>query len=165
MKKYEVELFLDMIRDNKAAFFRASYSFLLNKEDAEDAVSNAVLKAYTHLSDLRSTRKMKAWFYGILVNECKDMLRKQKQISYVSYETEEVDIEKTGPNEEMPDLYRYICQSEPVFREVIILFYFAGFNGKEIARMLDVPEGTVKSRLSRAKKKLKNFIEKEADLY
>lgn len=161
MKKYLVKAFIEMLNDNKSAFLRTSYSFLLNWEEAEDAVSNAVLKAYQHLPQLRGIGKMRSWFYGILVNECKDVLRKQKQLQYVDFDIVETTVADTDEDrrEDMSELYQFIYQLEPEFREVIILFYFEGFRGKEIAKMLGIPEGTVKSRLSRAKRKLKSFLE------
>lgn len=68
------DFFIETVDENKTAMFRLAYSIVSNKEDAEYVVSDSILKAYRHLSDLRNIKKMKAWLFQILVNEGKDCL-------------------------------------------------------------------------------------------
>lgn len=153
-EKQKIECFVNVVEEYKAAMFRLAFSIVLNKEDAEDVVSEAVLKAYSHLKDLRHTKKMKAWIFQIIVNESKNCLKKRKQLEF--FEELDYGSEKTN---ETGDLFEFVCQLEERFREVIILYYFEEFKVKEIANILEITEGTVKSRLSRARLKLKRYLE------
>lgn len=153
------DFFIETVDENKTAMFRLAYSIVSNKEDAEDVVSDSILKAYSHLSDLRNIKKMKAWLFQILVNEGKDCLRKRKQFALV----EDTSIfrdpaSETGSNS-YSDLLEFVYQLEGSFKEVIILYYFEEFRIKEIAKILSISEGTVKSRLFRARTELKRFLE------
>lgn len=159
MKKSKYDkVFVEVITNNKEGLYREAYSFLLNKEDAEDAVSNAILKAYSNLSELQNIGKMRAWLFRILINECKDMLKKQSRIKYSDMPITELESEETR---ETGDLYEMVCGLESQFKEITLLFYFENFKVKEIAEILNIPEGTVKSRLARAREQLRELIKKK----
>lgn len=153
--KLKQEYFLFIIKEHSAAFYRYAYSILLNQQDAEDAVSETILKAFEHLSDLIYIRKMKSWIFQILANTCKTLLSKRLYVS------DEIDNHAPEPSEQEAymDLRNCIYQMDPKFREVVILYYFEDLKIREIAKILSVSEGTVKSRLSRARDKLKKNLE------
>lgn len=155
-EQQKVECFIKVVNEYKTAMFRLAFSIVLNKEDAEDVVGEAIMKAYSHLKDLRHTKKMKAWIFQIIVNESKNCLKKRNYMELY----EEMVYDKQS-DEETSDLFDFVCQLEELFREVIILYYFEEFKVKEIASILGISEGTVKSRLSRARIKLKHFLELE----
>lgn len=151
--------FIETVDANKTAMFRLAYSIVLNKEDAEDVVSESILKAYSHLYELRNTKKMKAWLFQILVNESKTCLRKRKRIELVDdFSKFENRISETN-NGTSSDLLEYVYQLEDIYKEIIILYYFEQFRIREIAKILNLSEGTVKSRLFRARSELKKFLE------
>lgn len=151
--------FIETVDANKTAMFRLAYSIVLNKEDAEDVVSESILKAYSHLYELRNTKKMKAWLFQILVNESKTCLRKRKRIELVDdFSKFENRISETD-NGTSSDLLEYVYQLEDIYKEIIILYYFEQFHIREIAKILNLSEGTVKSRLFRARSELKKFLE------
>ncbi len=152
--KVRKEYFLLVVKENAAIFYRYAYSVLLSKQDAEDAVSETILKAFEHLNDLKHIHKMKSWMFQILANTCKTSLSKRKTISNDRYE----NAQDTQNREEYMDLYSCICSMEPKFREVVILYYFDELKTREIAKILNISEGTVKSRLSRAREKLKKYL-------
>ncbi|MDE6887383.1 MAG: sigma-70 family RNA polymerase sigma factor [Eubacterium sp.] len=97
---------------------------------------------------------MKSWMFQILANTCKTSLSKRKAISNDRYE----NVQDTQNREEYMDLYSCICSMESKFREVVILYYFDELKTREIAKILNISEGTVKSRLSRAREKLKKYL-------
>lgn len=156
-EQFLIDQFVKTIGENKTAMFRLAYSMVLNREDAEDIVSETIVKAYSHLDELKNIRKMKAWIFQILVNESKTYLKKRNRIDLI----EDISIfeEKEKDEKENYDLLEFVCQLEDIFKEVIILYYFEEFRVKEIADILNISEGTVKSRLSRARVKLKGFLE------
>ena len=155
-KKIHDQYFIDIVNQNKTGLYREAYSYLQNAADAEDAVSNTILKAYEKIETLKDIRKMKAWLYRILVNECKDMIKKRNKWSYVEMSVSE--IEYPNNNEENSDLYDVVCSLESPFKEISLLFYFENFKIKEIADILNLPDGTVKSRLARARKQIKRIM-------
>ena len=100
-----------------------------------------------------------AWLFQILVNESKACQNRKKQIELVA---DTSSFRENLVNEEAHDtLLEFAYRLDEVFREVIILYYFEEFNVKEIAKILQISEGTVKSRLSRARAKLKQFLEND----
>lgn len=149
--------FIKTVIENKTAMFRLAYAMVLNQEDAEDVVSETIVKAYSHLAELRNIRKMKSWIFQILVNESKAYLKKRNRIDLV----EDISLfeEKGGGAGESYDLLEFVYKLEDIFKDVVILYYFEEFRVKEIADILSISEGTVKSRLSRARAKLKSFLE------
>lgn len=154
-------LFIETVSENKTAMFRLAYTMVFNIEDAEDIVSEAILKAYSHLSELKNKSKMKAWLFQILVNESKTYLKKRNRMELV--EDSSLFLEKEESNEKSQDLLEIVCQLKDSFREVVILYYFEEFPVKEIAKILNISEGTVKSRLSRARMELKKVLEQESE--
>lgn len=156
-EQFLIDRFVKTIGENKTAMFRLAYSMVLNREDAEDIVSETIVKAYSHLEELKNIRKMKAWTFQILVNESKAYLKKRNRIDLI----EDISIfeEKEKDEKENYDLLEFVCQLEDIYKEVVILYYFEEFRVKEIADILSISEGTVKSRLSRARVKLKSFLE------
>lgn len=160
-QKCLLDLFIKTVSDNKTAMYRLAFSFVLSKQDAEDVVSEAVLKAYSHLDELRNIRKMKSWLFQIIVNESKICLKKRNRMELVDDVSE---FEEGNGYEENPyDLLEFVYQLDDNYKEVIMLYYFEEFRVKEIANILNISQGTVKSRLSRARVKLKRFLENSDD--
>lgn len=158
-KDYLNGKFIKTVEENKDAMFRLAYSIVLNQQDAEDIVSEAVLKGYSHLENLKNTKKMKAWLFQILVNESKDCLKRCSRMDLV--EDSSLFEDNGGDKEKTYDLLEFVCRLDEIFKEVVMLYYFEDFNVKEIANILDISEGTIKSRLSRARAKLKEFLEND----
>ena len=123
--------------------------------DAEDAVSEAVIKAWEHLDKLRKKEKFKSWIMTILANETKNILAKKKKIELM----ESLDNFDKAVCTDGTGLWEMVMELPEDFRMVVILYYYEGFSTKEIAKILKISGGTVKSRLSRARQKLKVLLE------
>ena len=139
------------------AMFRISFAILRNRTDCEDAAQNAVLKAYSRLGTLSDKKLFRTWLIRILKNECFDLLRRQRP---------QIALDERDPGYEMEvpdlDLNRAFDTLSADERLAITLFYYEGYKTSEIAAMTDVSEGTVRSRLSRARAALKQQLsEKE----
>lgn len=146
--------FVQLIQENKLGMYRLALSILRNETDAEDAVSETVLKAYENLNKLRNIDKFKPWIMQILVNQAKIMLRKKKRIDLLD---DMGQLEMTFENQD-GELWSVVSELEEGFRNVVILFYYEEMTVKEIAKTLKIAEGTVKSRLSRAREKLRLIL-------
>ncbi|MDO4169630.1 MAG: sigma-70 family RNA polymerase sigma factor [Lachnospiraceae bacterium] len=160
MKK---DLFCDYILKYQTDLFRYAKSIVGNQADGEDAVSETILKAYEKIDQLRSKRKFKPWIFKILTNECYAILRKRRKMHLT--DNGEVPEQKCYDTIEEGDILKLIHQMKPQYRDVLILYYYSEFSVKEIASILEIPQGTVKSRLSRGRNQLKYIYEKEGYRY
>lgn len=158
-EQHRKSLFIKFVGENKVPMYRFAYSIVQNQQDAEDVVSEAILRAYTHLEELRNLKKMKSWLFQILVNESRACLNQKKRIDLMKDVSQLHD--NIQPMQETTNLLEFVYQLEEIFREVVILYYFEELSVREIAKILSVSEGTVKSRLSRARVKLKQFLEND----
>ena len=139
--------------------FRVAFAILRNRTDCEDAAQNAVLKAYRGLDSLKKRSYFKTWLISILRNECFDMLKRRRPALDVDGQSN-LSYEMTVPD---VDLNRAFDQLSPEGRLTITLYYYEGYDTREIAALTEVSEGTVRSRLSRGRTSLRMLLqEKEA---
>lgn len=158
-KRGDKEAFCNLIRINKIALYRVAKSILNNEDDIEDAVSEAVLKAYKNIKTLKHEEFFKTWLIRIVINESNNLYKKRiKEISVDKEHFKNIEI-----NDDYRDLslYNAINSLDDDLRTTTILFYFEDMKYKDIAKVLNVKEGTIKSRLSRAKEKLYNILKEE----
>lgn len=169
--KQKEELFVAGIREYKHNLFRMAQSILHHDAEAEDAVGETIYKAYSRLGALRSLDRFKPWIMKILVNECYAAAKRRSRIYYQADPEQESDglknagtiVQETG-GDSSRELWVAVSRLEQEFSTVVVLFYYEDLSIKHIAKVLSLPEGTVKSRLARAKQKLKVLLENEKDL-
>lgn len=151
MSVIDNETFTELIQEYTQNLYRLAIGILHNRDDAEDAVAESVLKAYEKLHTLRNIESFRAWIMQITANEAKKIYSKNKR----SAPTE--DIEGYMPEfvDERHELWDIVMGLDVTYREVVILYFYEQLSIKEIGKILHIPEGTVKSRLYRAKQQLK----------
>ena len=150
---------VDYIVSNQEKFYRLSYSYVHNQEDAMDIVQSAVCKALDHYGALRNENAIRTWFYRILVNESLLLIRKQKmEIPTEDGIGQEVPYYEEGYNGE-PDIYGQLNQLEEDVQTIIKLRYFEELTLKEIAYVTSTNLNTVKARLYRGLRLLKQNIQ------
>lgn len=155
-KKGDGKAFGRLIHTYKVTLHRVAKSILKNEHDTEDAVSETILKAYKNIKLLKSNENFKSWILKILVNQCNDIIRKKKrEVTLENRQDQELAYEDRYEDFE---LLRAINTLEENQRTVTLLFYFDDISVKDIAKILSIPEGTVKSRLSRAKNNLEYLV-------
>ena len=138
--------------------FRVAFAILRNRTDCEDAAQNAVLKAYRNLGSLKQRGYFKTWLISILKNECFDMLKRRRPTLDVS--EQELSYEMAVPDVDLNRAFDRLSIEE---RLTITLYYYEGYDTREIAKITEVSEGTVRSRLSRGRASLRAMLqEKEA---
>jgi RNA polymerase sigma-70 factor, ECF subfamily len=146
---------------------RIAYTYTQDIASAEDRVQEALIKAYRNIHQFSGNDPF-PWLTKIVVNECKMAYRRswREVVSgvLVDYYTSKNIEESFITAEESELVYKTVLQLKEPFRAVIVLFYFEDFTISEIASILQKSEGTVKSRLARAKKKLR-ILWKEEDSY
>jgi len=130
---------------------------LKNKDDADDVVCDTVVKAYENLYKLRDCSFFKTWIIRILINQANTAHKRRKKIIYLNdaiQEPQYEDVYHLGDE----DLSMAVANLNFEFRTVISLYYFQNMKIKEIASALQIPAGTVKWRLSRAKSILRKEL-------
>ena len=145
-----------------------------NREDAEDCAQEALLKAYGAFSTFRGEARFSTWLYTLVMRTCLDALRRRKDDVSLDALREE-GYEPVG---ETAEAYLKLEQEErraaliaalntlPAdFRAVMVLLDLQGLTCREVARVLDVPEGTVKSRASRARRALYRELSNNRELF
>lgn len=127
-------------------------SMLRNEKDCEDAVQTAILTAYEKLGTLKQEQCFKTWLVRILINVC------NKQLRSAAKTTELHDTDISSDSAKASTEIRMAIESLPVnIRQVVVLYYIEQFAIKEIKQILKIPEGTVKSRLSKGRELMKNY--------
>lgn len=151
--------FSQRVLELEAVLFHVSYGILQNAQDCEDAVQEAVLKAYANRDKLKKPQYFKTWLVRILMNECYTFVRKRaRELPLNEAIVENSESVSTFVKEEYHDLYEGMKQLEERDRICVQLFYMEGYSIKEIAQVFRIPEGTVKSRLNRARTQLKQSL-------
>ncbi len=146
--------FVELIQEYTANMYRLTLGILHNPSDAEDAVAETVLKAYEKIHTLRRAESFKAWLMQIAANEARRVYAKSKRTAPVD------EIEQYMPTfkDEHHELWDVVMKLDVVYREVVILYFYEQLSLKEIGKILGIPQGTVKSRLSRGKKQLRELL-------
>lgn len=149
--------YCEYINQYRNQLYTVAYSILKNEMDAEDAACNAILKGYEHLHQLKNPRKFKTWMITITKNEALKIRKKRLEL----LENEKVGdlIEPTYDN--YNELWDIVQSLREDYRLVIVLFYYNDLSIRDISHVLDIPVGTVKSRLNRGKELLRNMLDEK----
>ena len=153
-QKHDTDAFIQLIEEYKTALYKVAKTYLKNEEDVADVLQDTILSAYEHIGELKTVSYFKTWLTRILINHCTDVVRQQKRV--VSMEQAE---EQTGTFLESDyEFYELIRELPEKDRTIFLLYYGECFNAREIAELLGWNENTVKSRLQRGRKKLKQVL-------
>lgn len=139
---------------------------VINKDDQKDLVQEIYLKAYQNLSSFQFKSKLSTWIANIAYNTTVNYLQKRKipvteienytENKFITSENPELDTIKTETQE---ILVREIDKLPPLYKTLITLYHLEELSNKEISEITNLPEGTIKSYLSRARKILKDSLQ------
>ena len=151
--------FLKLALDSELTLFHISFSILHNEQDCADAVQEAILKAYENRHKLREIKYFKTWIVRIVINECYSILRKKRRFQAYDDTVQQDNVHLSNYiKEEYIDLYRAVGRLSEKVKICVILYYLEDYSVAEIAGILKIPIGTVKSRLNHARKELKGLL-------
>ena len=175
----DTNAFEALVEDQKKVVFNLALRMLGNEEDAYDISQDAFLKAYTNLASFRGDCKFSSWLYKLTTNLCLDFIRKRNRHKVVPLVFED----DNGDSEymEIPDdtyspeacteqkqlresVRAGLSKLAPQQREILVLREIGGLRYDEIGRQLNLEEGTVKSRIFRARKKLCEILSKDGNI-
>jgi RNA polymerase sigma-70 factor (ECF subfamily) len=156
-QKGDKSAFDEVIRLCVPDLFRIAMSILKNRDDADDAICEAVVIAYENIHKLNNCEFFKTWIIRILINQANAAYKRRSKVISLNDITSEPQYEDAYDlgNDE---LNAAVTGLSLELRTVITLYYFQDMKIKEIASVLQVPQGTVKWRLSKAKSILKKRL-------
>ena len=173
MKTVSLKLVKEAAKGNREAFgkliimhqeylYKLAYMYTKNEQDALDAVQECAMRAMISMDKLREPEYFKTWITRILINSI--YLEQKKNRRNSSFEKYSETVSKQLLSiEEKTDLYDAIDLLPPVYKTVVVLKYFQEMKIKDIAQVMDIPVGSVKAYLFRAKEALKDQLQKYAD--
>lgn len=169
----DVESFEILINKYQKMAYNVSYRVMGNEEDAKDMTQEALIKVFRYINSFRMDSSFSTWMYRIVMNTCKDELRKKK-LKVVSIDKPiemsdgnmKMDIEDTSRTPEQllvgketaEEVQNALLNVTEKNRIVVVLRDIKGFSYSEISDIIDVPVGTIKSRINRGRKELKELL-------
>ena len=175
LKSGEKECFLELIRPYTRNVYMAAYSVLRNPHDAEEVTQETVLKALRSIDGFRRESRFKTWLITIAFNEARMLLRRQRKVMFESLDSSAHEEEESYEPRNLADwreipsealerkelqaaLEKGLTLLTPEFREVIVLRDVQQLNIAETAEALNISEALVKTRLLRARLKMRDFM-------
>jgi RNA polymerase sigma-70 factor, ECF subfamily len=164
-----------IVSHDLARFYWKAYRQVGNMHDAEDAVQDALVSAYEHLTEFEGRSRLSTWLTTIVINAARLQLRRRRHVNApiepqfdsegVRNALEEtVADERPGPDEILASTERYRLMTElmkslsPSLQKTMHHYYIDGMTAAEVAGRLDIPIGTVKARISRARARLRQAL-------
>ncbi|MCI9367440.1 MAG: sigma-70 family RNA polymerase sigma factor [Oscillospiraceae bacterium] len=135
--------------------YRLALARTANVPDAEDVFQEVFLRFFRHEDRFANDEHRKAWLIRCTVNRCKSLLASPWRKRTVPLET----AEEVGVEDDYREVYAAVLSLPAKYRSVIHLYYFEGLSVAEMAQTLNVPEGTVKSQLSRGRALLREILQ------
>jgi len=158
LKKGDIAAKEHLIRDYQNLIFNAIFQVSRDKVIAEDALQDTFLRAFKYIRGFKGEANITTWLYRIAMNTLKDEFKKRRNVDISSDSAvKDVPVEYSF-DEKKKIIWEGMKRLSEEEREVITLVDIRGFSYEETAKMLDVPVGTVRSRLSRSREHLREEI-------
>lgn len=155
--KRNVTVMETLFRLFHGSVFYAAYYVTNDRTLAEDITQETFLKAYERLDQLRDASRVEAWLVRIAINGARDALRRSRNLCSIPEDMETAAVTESMPEnrllslEDQRAVQAAVAALEPEYQEVVFLKYFRGMTVREISAVTGAPEGTVKTRLRRAR--------------
>lgn len=151
------EAFTNIILEYEQELYKIARMRLNNDYDICEAVQSTMILAYKHIKKVKNAKYLKTWIVRILINECKKIYKKNKKLIGEDTQMEEIidnsnDYDLVNSELTFYSLLKILDYQE---RQILMLYYSSSFNIKEISNILHMNENTVKTKMRKAKSKLK----------
>lgn len=178
----DIQAFELLISKHQKKVYNIAFNYLKNYDDAQEISQEAFIKAFKSIKQFNNNSTFTTWLYRITTNTCIDFLRKSKNKQAMSLDMEislnndsNIRIE-VASKEDTPDIiyekmelkktiYSALDHLKEEQKSVVILKDIQGFNYEEISEILNIPIGTVRSRLNRSRKYLKELLQDKIELF
>ena len=161
-KSGDRDAFAELYGLYKDRLYRYAFYRLQNESDAQDAVSDCVMSAFIQMGALKKADAFSAWIFRILYCTCnaqikrQTMMRKNTNIDDMENQLFDGTAENAKLKTELQSALNNLKDDE---KEIVLLSVIAGFNSKEVGKIVDMTSGAVRSKLSRSLKKMREFLE------
>lgn len=161
LKNNNEEFFKEIIEIYQRQLFLIAKVRLKDDFLASDAVQETFVALYLNMHKIKKSEKLKSWMTKTLINKCNDIIRKNKiysfNIEYENYEKYSASDEYENINKNI-DILKFIETLNIQDKTIIVMYYSNNYTSKEISDILKINENTIKTKISRIKLKLKDFI-------
>lgn len=147
----DADAFSDLMLSQMQEMYKIARTILSNEEDAADAISDTILSCWEKLHQLKEVKYFRTWMTRILINKCRDILRKRERLFLTDKMQESAAVDRGFENIEWEQALESLDEH---YRTVVVLYYAEGFKASEISEILQIPESTVRTRLARAREKM-----------
>jgi RNA polymerase sigma-70 factor (ECF subfamily) len=154
-KRGDAEAFITLIEENKQSMYKVARGFLRDQEDVADAMAETVLNCFEKIGSLKQDSYFKTWMIRILINNCKDILKRQKRNILTEDIPEQAQQEMTAASGGVLEFQELIEPLKEQDRSIFTLYYVYGMKVKEIAACMEMKESTVVTRLKRGRETLR----------
>ena len=163
MKKPTITEFEETINKYSRMLSKIAYSYTKNIFDTQDIVQEVFIKFYNARNSFESEDHIKNWLIRVTINKSIDVLKYSNKKKLIDDEHVN-NLQSTNDfGQKSVDLYDCVCSLKENYKTIITLYYYDNCNISEIAGILKISEGSVRTRLSRARVKLKEVINKRQE--
>lgn len=159
--KGDKEAYTSLIIEYKEYLYKMAFLYVKNEDTALEVLHETVYRGFLHVHKLKSSSFFKTWITRIVINVSLDILKKTNNIECLKEDIPLVNEKKILSIEERLDLYNAIDLLKENYKTVIIMMYFNDMRIKEISKVMEIPENTVKTYLNRAKKALGELLKED----
>ena len=152
-KERDPDAFTELMDLHMQGMYKVARAILRSDEDAADAIQETILTCWEKIGSLQVNQYFKTWMTRILMNNCYGILRQKQNITYMD-ELPEIPTASDDRSFEWEEALSALNEN---YRLLVILFYSQGFRTKEIAKLLKIPDNTVRTRLARARAQLEKY--------
>ncbi|MEH7121886.1 sigma-70 family RNA polymerase sigma factor [Bacillus sp. JJ1773] len=160
-KKGNNKAFQELMEEEKVKLYKIAYVYMKNEADALEVFQETTYKAFISINNLKDDRYFSTWLSRILINTAIDHLNKRKKIIPIEREILEEKMAPYRSNEEDLDLLQAVMELDEKYKTVLILRFYKDYTVKQIAYVLDCPEGTVKTNIHRGINLLKEKLKED----
>ncbi|MEF9951967.1 MAG: sigma-70 family RNA polymerase sigma factor [Clostridium sp.] len=160
--KGDQDSFFKLIDNSMTQLYKVAKSRLNDEDSIGDAIQETIIAAYSNINKIKEPRYFNTWLIRILINKCNDIVGDKKIVYVEDYNlVEDTNLTYNMDIDESLDFDNILNSLPQEYRTVIVLYYVNKFTTREISKILNEKEGTIKSRLSRGRSKLKSLYLKE----
>ena len=165
VKKGDNNAFAELIDMYKAPIYKTAKAILKDEDDVCDVLQDVALSIYKNIKNLKNEKYLKTWIVRITINKSYDIIAKRKlndeKIAKVKMETNEIHMGFEKDIIEKTDLEKALDLLDEELKITTVLYYYDDLSVSEISDILNIPKGTVKSRIFRAREKLYEILSKK----
>ncbi|MCR3760956.1 sigma-70 family RNA polymerase sigma factor [Clostridium felsineum] len=148
-KKGDISSFMKLLREREEFIYKISFTYTENSYDAEDCISEAAIKAFDKIKQLKDDNKFFSWYTSILINTCRKSLKRRINASTEEELNEIRDVFSYNAIEDKIIIEGLLNKLKKDEREILVLRYLKDYSIQEVADIMDIPLSTAKTRIYR----------------